>query len=112
MITIDKLNELGCKTSEGLERCFGDADFYLSLVPSAFEKTRYDALDAKIKAGDKEGAFEEAHALKGVLANLALTPIYDVVSEITELLRAKEDADYETLLARMWDIKAKFDAEL
>ncbi len=112
MITVEKLNELGCNTSEGLERCFNDEEFYLGLIPEAFSGERYKALDEKVKAKDLEGAFEEAHAIKGVLANLALTPLYDVVSEITELLRSRTDTDYSPLLNKMWDIKAKFDAEL
>ena len=44
-------------------------------------------------------AFEAAHSLKGVLGNLSLTPLYDKVCEITELLRAGEDADYAALTA-------------
>ena len=39
-----------------------------------------------------------AHALKGVMANLALTPILRPVQEITELLRSKAAADYEPLV--------------
>ncbi len=112
MITVEKLSELGCNTAEGLERCFDDEEFYLELVPDAFNDDRYKALDEKVKAKDLAGAFEEAHAIKGVLANLALTPLYDVVSEITELLRAETDTDYSDLLNKMWDIKAKFDALL
>ena len=52
-----------------------------------------------------------AHSLKGVLANLSLTPVFEPVSEITEGLRAKKDLNYEELLNKMWDARNRF-AEL
>lgn len=112
MLTIDKLNELGANTAEGLQRCLNDEGFYLGLVPSALEKARYEELDQRIKAKDLDGAFETAHALKGILANLSLTPIFDVVNEITELLRSKTDTDYSGLVDKMWEQWNKFAALL
>ncbi len=108
MITVEKLKELGCNTEEGLGRCFGDESFYLSLVPGAFEKERYENLDRLIKEGNMGDAFEEAHAMKGVLANLSITPLFDVVSEITELLRAKAETDYSPLIEKMWEVYTPF----
>ena len=46
-------------------------------------------------------AFEAAHSLKGVLGNLSLTPLYDKVCKMTELLRAEEKTDYAPLLAEI-----------
>ena len=54
-----------------------------------------------VAAGDLKTAFESAHALKGVLGNLSLTPLYDKVSEITELLRARTETDYSPLLSEI-----------
>ena len=51
-----------------------------------------------IAAKDLKAAFEAAHALKGVLGNLSLTPLYTPVVEITELLRSNTDMDYKSLL--------------
>ncbi|MBQ6966804.1 MAG: Hpt domain-containing protein [Lachnospiraceae bacterium] len=112
MITIEKLKELGCNTDEGLTRCFGDESFYLGLVPGAFEKERYEKLDKLIKDGNLNDAFEEAHALKGVLANLSITPLFEMVSEITELLRARTETDYSPLIDKMWEIYGSFEAML
>jgi hypothetical protein len=39
--------------------------------------------------------------LKGVLGNLSLTPLYDKVCEITELLRNQSEGDYRVLLDQM-----------
>ena len=103
MITIDILNNFGANTSEGLERCLQDEDFYLDLIPSALDKESYDALEKALDAGDLDSAFDAAHALKGVLANLALTPIYEPASEMTELLRARTKTDYAPLMKKIRD---------
>jgi len=101
MITVDALREYGANTAEGLERCMNNEAFYLRFVNMALEDKGFDALKTAIEAGDKKASFEAAHALKGLLGNLSLTPIYDIVVELTERLRAGEDADYEDYLRRV-----------
>ncbi len=101
MITVDALREYGANTAEGLERCMNNEAFYLRFVNMALEDKGFDALKTAIEAGDKKASFEAAHALKGLLGNLSLTPIYDIVVELTERLRAGEDADYEDYLRRI-----------
>ena len=58
------------------------------------------------------GGFEIAHTLRGVLGNLALTPLYEIMNEITELLRDNTEMDYSVLLAKMWGEQNKFAALL
>lgn len=98
MITIKKLNTFGANTAEGLTRCFGNVALYLKLVATIPGEGNFDKLKDSIAAKDKKNAFEAAHALKGVLGNLSLTPIYTPVVEITELLRSETDMDYKSLL--------------
>ena len=90
MLTINALREYGANVQEGLERCLNDEGFYLEMVRMALDEEGFKRLSDAIEAGDKKSAFEAAHALKGVLANVALTPLYEQVSEVTELLRAKK----------------------
>lgn len=101
MLTVEDLKNFGADTEEGLGRCFGKEDFYIRLVGMIPDDPNFDTLAEKIKAGDLQGSFEAAHALKGVLGNLSLTPIYEPVSEMTELLRKKEEMDYMPLLAEV-----------
>ena len=110
MITLDVLKEFGANTDEGMERCLNEEGFYLSLIPSALEKEGYLKIEDSIKAGKLDEAFEAAHALKGVLANLALSPILKPVSEITELLRARTETDYAPYLNSMWEQRDKLAA--
>ena len=90
MITLDALKEFGANTEEGLTRCMGMEEFYIQLVGTMLEDANFEKLDAAVEAGDAASAFEAAHALKGALGNLSLTPISDPVSEITERLRGQE----------------------
>ena len=105
MITIDALKKFGANTEEGIARCMGNEEFYLKLVATVPAQKEFDVLREKASAGDLDAAFEAAHALKGVLGNLSLTPLYDKVCEITELLRAKTDTDYTQLLSEITALK-------
>ena len=102
MLTIENLKELGANVDEGLGRCFGNEALYLRLVGMGLADAHFDGLREALDAGDPKAAFEAAHALKGVLANLALTPILTPISEMTESLRGKTDeVDVEALYAQM-----------
>ncbi len=48
----------------------------------------FEGLTAKLEEGDAEGAFHEAHTLKGVILNLNLQGLKDPVCNIVEELRA------------------------
>ena len=110
MLTIDALKELGVNTDEGLSRCMNNEAFYLRLVGMGIADGGFDRLESAIAAGDLDAAFEAAHALKGVLGNLSLTPAYEPASEITELLRSRTQTDYEPLLEKLRNARAALQA--
>ena len=87
MLTIEKLRAWGADVDEAMERCLNNEAFYLRLVDKALQDPNFDRLKDAVGAGNLDKGFEAAHALKGVMANLALTPILIRVQEITELLR-------------------------
>ena len=101
MLTVDALQQYGANVREGLERCLNDEAFYLEMVNLTLNDGNYEKLSEAIRAGDKTAAFDAAHALKGIVANVALTPLFTRISEITELLRAREDADYPVYLEQI-----------
>lgn len=107
MLTIDKLRKYGADVDEGLARCMNMEDFYIGLVEKALADNRLPMLEQQIEQGDLSAAFETAHALKGMYANLSLSPLTKPVSEITELLRHAAKADYSPLLA---EAKVQFEA--
>lgn len=105
MLTIEKLNEFGADTKEGLGRCYNNEALYLKLVKMIPAEKSFDNLKAATDAGDLDAAFEAAHALKGVLGNLSLTAMYDKSVEITELLRNRTQMDYTPLINELIEMK-------
>ena len=101
MITLEKLRSWGADVDDAMPRCLNNEAFYLRLVGKAVEEPAFDRLREALEAGDLDKAFEQAHALKGVTGNLALTPIDQPVREITEFLRSRTDMDYGPLLAEI-----------
>lgn len=90
MLSIETLRAYGANVDEGLARCLNDEEFYLSLVRMALEDDRLPRLREALSAGDRAEAFEIAHALKGIYGNVALTPLFEPVSELTEMLRGED----------------------
>ncbi len=111
MITIEKLKAFGANVDEGLGRCFNNEAFYLRLVGMGLADKNFDKLKDALAANNTETAFEAAHALKGAIGNLALTPLYNPINELTELLRGQSgpvaaDALLEEIMAQLAKARA------
>ena len=91
MLTIEMLKKFGADTEDGLKRCMNNEAFYLRLVNMGLADRNFDRLAAAVEAGRAGEAFEAAHALKGVMGNLSLTPLYEPLSKLTEALRGKDE---------------------
>lgn len=93
MLTIDALKTRGSKVEEGLARCMNNESFYLRLTEMALKDGNIEGLRAALDQNDAKAAFEAAHALKGALGNLSLTPLFEPASALTELLRGAAPGD-------------------
>lgn len=109
MLTIENLNKIGVKTQEGLARCLNNEAFYLRLVAKVRNDATFDKLYDAINNNDLKLAFECAHALKGVLGNLSLTPMETPIKEMTELLRTGKEMDYSSYIDEIKKQKEIFD---
>ena len=103
MLTIEKLNEFGANSKEGLGRCLNNESFYFKLIDKAINSDSFDNLKKELETKNYDEAFNIAHSLKGVLGNLSLTPLYEIVFEVTELLRAKTDMDYNEYIVKLFN---------
>ena len=110
MLSIDTLKALGAKTEEGLTRRMGQEEFYYKMIRMVLGDGNFERMGQAVEQGDLDAAFEAAHALKGVAGNVALTPLYEALSNITERLRVKEDADYPALLKAVREQRDAFAA--
>ncbi len=85
---LEELKNWGCDVDGAMERFMGDEELYMSCLKTVVNDKAYEALHDGLLEGDLQGAFDNAHTLKGVLANMGLTPIFDIVVRIVEPLRA------------------------
>ena len=109
-MNIDDLTAWGADTQDGLRRCMGNEGLYLRLVGTIKDDAGFEALSSAIGDGRLDDAFEAAHGLKGSLGNLALTPLYSPICEITEHLRSRTEMDYAPLLETIFEQKEKLAA--
>ncbi len=107
MAGLEDLRAYGANVDEGLNRCVNNEEFYFRMIRKAVDDPSFEDLPRAIGEKDLARAFEIAHALKGVLTNLALTPLSEPVSEIVELLRSQTDTDYSGYLEKIAAKKAE-----
>lgn len=98
-MTLETLTAFGADVQDGLNRCMNNESFYFRMIGMAMADTAFETLGTALAENDLDKAFEEAHKLKGTTGNLSLTPIYEPVKELTELLRHKTPGDYAALYA-------------
>lgn len=98
--------EYGGDYTATMARFMNNETMYLKFLNMLFKDDNLDKLSEAINNNDLNSAFEAAHTLKGVVANMGLTPMYDAVNVIVEPLRArKENPDYPIMLEK---IKAEY----
>ena len=83
-----------------MTRFIGNETMYLRFLDMLFQDTNPQKLSGALESGDLTGAFEAAHTLKGVAANMGLAPLSDAVSAIVEPLRNREQRDDYLVLYR------------
>lgn len=107
MITIEALKNAGADVETGLARCMNKEDFYLKLIYMGLNDAHFEQLGIALSNKDLDKAFEHCHALKGVIGNLAIDPLFNAISELTELLRNKSADDYNPLYQKILEIRSR-----
>lgn len=85
------LENEGCNIQDGLHRLMDDEEFYVSCVEEFLHDPYFARLKENLEQGDLSAAFDSAHTLKGVASNLSLSPLYDAVCTVVEILRTDSD---------------------
>lgn len=104
-MTLDDLRSMGANVDEALARCMGNEEFYLRMVEKCLEDENFVQLGDSLSNGDTDQAFECAHALKGVVSNLSLTPLQEKITELTDLLRERKESGCGELYSDIIGIK-------
>lgn len=89
----NRLEEYGVDYKVTMERFMGNEALYIRILSKLGSDENAGKLKEAVEAGNLEEAFNAAHALKGVAANLGLTPLKEAASVILEPLRRREERD-------------------
>lgn len=104
-----KLEEWGCDIEGSLERFLDDKELYMTCLQMVATDENFKKLGDALEEEQVLEAFDYAHTLKGVFANLGLSPMYTIVETIVEPLRSGTakglNEPYETLLASNEQLK-------
>ena len=90
-----ELRENGAGVDAAVHRFMGNKALYKKFLLKFKDDRNCEALAENIRNGNYEAAFNSAHTLKGVSANLGLDPIYKGACEVTELLRGKQPEEVD-----------------
>lgn len=106
-----QLEESGADVETTLKRFMGNEAIYQKFLGKFPDDPNYVNLGKNLEAGAFEAAYECAHALKGVVGNLGLTPIFQKVSDLVEELRNKapEDVNVERAQEEWQEIRKVYE---
>lgn len=96
--------EYGGDYAVTMDRFLNNETIYLRFLDMLFEDKNLALLGSALEQGDLEGAFAAAHTLKGVAANMGLSPLFAAVCAIVEPLRTQAPrSDYPQLYSNIVD---------
>ena len=90
----------GADPDRAIDRLLGDEGFYIDLVKKFAAGIDTKKIRELSDTGYLDGAFMMIHRMKGAAADLSLTPLYEILDELTEELRPKRHGLSEDQLNR------------
>ena len=84
---LNELRAMGCDIDEALERFLDNEQFYVECLEKFLDDGVFSNLETSLSSSNIEESFQNAHNLKGVCANLGLTPMYTIIYDMVEDLR-------------------------
>ena len=87
------LETAGIDVADGLHRFMNSEQMYVKYLNKFVENDQFAALKQEVEKDviDCNEAFERAHALKGICANLSMAGMLDALNPIVEALRGGSD---------------------
>lgn len=87
---IDDLSVYGVDAKDVLERFVGDEELYRDCLMLFVNDNAFSELGSALECKDYATAFEKAHLLKGVCANLGLAVLLEKICVLVETLRERK----------------------
>lgn len=99
----NNLQNWNCTIDKTISRFLNDEDFYYKCLCEFSNDENFENIKQSIFFKDYQKVFECAHSLKGVSANLGLTPIYDCCAHIVDTLRYEVPLDADEKLENYYE---------
>ena len=96
--------EVGGNYQAAVSLMMNDA-FVARMLTKFFANNTYEDILVSYEKKDFKSLFAASHAFKGVAGNLALTPLFDIASTITEAIRSLEPVDLD---AEIGELRARY----
>ena len=93
---LEALENWGCDIKGAMERFLADEELYVTCLETVIMDEAFEKLGVALEQKQIQEAFDYAHTLKGVFANLGLKPMYLSVERLVEPLRAGNGENLET----------------
>lgn len=106
---LEKLFIWGCDTDEALLRVMDDEELYLSFLHKYCVDEDIEKLEKYIVDKDADNAHSLAHTMKGVYGNLGITPMYELLSDIVNILRSGTFTGLDEKIDELKQTKEEFD---
>lgn len=102
--------ESGFDYDDAVYRFLGNEQMYHKFLKKLLEDTCYEQIVQGVTDCSASSVFTSAHTLKGVAANLGITPVQQLASQITEATRDKADADvdFEQIKTMVEQLEVKY----
>lgn len=107
---LESLKDWGCDIDGALERFVGDEELYVTCLNTVLIDKAFAGLGDALSKGEIKETFDYAHTLKGVLANMGLTPMFDISVRIVEPLRAGKAENLMPIYEELLQAKDKLEA--
>lgn len=110
--TIAILKAWGCDMDAALERVVQDEELLEDCLKLFYDDAEFFSLKQHLEDGDTQKAFDSAHTLKGVSANLGLTPLYKAICAMVEPLRAGKTEELMPIYDCMMQIREEYGGKI
>lgn len=96
----EKLVNAGYDVDGALARFVNNEMLFMTFLKKVPGDAHFDAILPDVEGGNFDEAHKNAHAIKGVVGNLGMTPVFDASADLCVALKAGTDPA---------DIRAKYD---
>jgi HPt (histidine-containing phosphotransfer) domain-containing protein len=104
----EKLRQAECDVDGALARFLDDKELYVQFYSELLQDDAFALLGEALENGKLCEAFEYAHTLKGIIGNMGLTPLFEVVCDIVEPLRINSEDGVKENYDELLQLRDKF----